>query len=95
MSNPRQTPPGPIEHDEDGDPLPQPAKNSDLADLIQLLEYGRVKDYALGPVIQVGKIRVQVQDIRQARKIRDLVGKQDMPPEPTIWQMTGAEDEDE
>lgn len=90
---PRTPPPGPLEHDEEGDPLPQPAPASDLADLIQLLEYARTKDFQIGPFVQVGKIRLQVADIRQARKIGDLTGRATAAPEPSIWQMTGAGDD--
>lgn len=91
MPGSRPTPPGPIEHDEDGDPLPQPAETSDLADLIQLLEYARLKDFQVGPVVRVGKIQVQVRDIRQLRKVRDLLGKDaDPQPEPSIGEMVGV-----
>lgn len=87
--NPRPLPPGPVEHDSEGDPLPQPAAASDLADLIQLLEYARTKDFAIGPFVQVGKIRVQVADVRQARKLgTDRPQPSSAATEPTIWDMT-------
>lgn len=86
----RPPPPGPLAHDEEGDPLPQPAAESDLADLIQLLEYARTKDFQIGPFVQVGKIRVQVADIRQARKLG--VDRPRAEPEPSIGEMVGVED---
>lgn len=61
----RILPPGPVAFDDDGDPIPQPAAQSDLADLIQMLEYGRKKGFRFGPVVHVGKIITQVQDLRQ------------------------------
>jgi hypothetical protein len=61
----RVLPPGPVEWDQEGDPVPQPAKESDLADLIQLLEYGRRKGFRVGPMVRIGKITVQVSDLRQ------------------------------
>jgi hypothetical protein len=61
----RPLPAGPVEHDDDGNPVPQPAENSDLRDLIQLLEYGRAKGFRIGPTVRVGKIVTQVRDLRQ------------------------------
>lgn len=58
--------PGPVEHDDDGDPVPQPEPKSDLADLIQLLEYARKKGFRIGPAIRVGKIITTVHDLRQS-----------------------------
>lgn len=59
-------PPGPIEHDDDGNSIPQPAENSDAADLIQLLEYGRVKGFEFSGSVRVGKITIQtVRDLRR------------------------------
>lgn len=86
----RPPPPGPIAHDEEGDPLPQPAPESDLADLIQLLEYARTKDFQVGPFVQVGKIRVQVADIRQLRKLG--MDRPRAEPEPSLGQMVGVPD---
>lgn len=83
----RPLPPGPLEHDEDGDPLPQPAAASDLADLIQLLEYARTKQFRIGPMIRIGKIALQVRDLRQDKQL-GAAEKQDAPPEPDIWDMT-------
>lgn len=72
---------GPLEHDEDGDPVPQPAENSDLRDLIQLLEYGRARGFRIGPAVRVGKLAVQVTDLRQ----REGKPDQDESPDPGVW----------
>ncbi len=62
----RPLPPGPIEHDDDGNAIPKLADNSDAADLIALLEYGRVKGFLLEGSIRVGKITIQtVRDLRR------------------------------
>jgi hypothetical protein len=85
----RIPPPGPLEHDLDGDPLPQPAAASDLADLIQLLEYARAKDFVLGPIVQVGKIRCQVADLRQAKR-HGLDQQRSSEPEPSMGDLVGV-----
>lgn len=82
MTDVRPLPPGPVEHDEDGDPIPQPAENSDVRDLIQLLEYGRAKGFELGGAIRVGKVAVQrVRDLRQ----REGRADRDEAPDPGVW----------
>lgn len=58
-------PTGPIDSDEDGNAVPLPPVESDLAQLIQLLEYGRKRGFRIGPTVQIGKIAVQVADLRQ------------------------------
>lgn len=79
----RPLPPGPVEYDDDGVPIPQPAPDSDLADLIQLLEYGRRKGFVIGPMVRIGKIALQVVDARQQRG-----STRPSEPEPSIWDMT-------
>jgi hypothetical protein len=83
----RALPPGPVEWDDDGDPVPQPAKESDLADLIQLLEYGRRKGFRVGPMVRIGKITVQVSDLRHR-----AAAVEETAPEPSIWQEHGYDD---
>lgn len=58
-------PTGPIDSDEDGNVVPVPPADSDLAQLIQLLEYGRRRGFRIGPTVQIGKLAVQVADLRQ------------------------------
>lgn len=83
----RPLPPGAVETDADGDQLPMPAENSDLADTIQLLEFCRRKGYVVGPMLRVGKLVMQIVDIRQ-RKREGLTGE---PPadKTDIWEEHG------
>lgn len=90
--NPRPPPPGPLAHDEEGDPLPQPAPNSDLADLIALAEWARQKEFLLAGPIRVGKIVIQgFQDIRQARRL-GVDRPRQVEPEPSIGAMVGVDE---
>lgn len=78
----RPLPPGPVLDDEDGNPLPQPAENSDVRDFIQLMEWARQKGFELTGAVRVGKIAVQrVRDLRQTEARRD----KDDPPDPGVW----------
>lgn len=79
MTRPPTT--GPIDHDEDGNPIPQPAENSDLRDAIQLLEYGRARGFKIGPAVRVGKLTFQVRDLRQTEGRAD----KDDDPDPGVW----------
>lgn len=64
---------GPIDSDEDGNAVPLPPAESDLAQLIQLLEYGRRRGFRIGPAVRIGKLAVQVQDLRQTEgTMRDM-----------------------
>lgn len=76
---------GPVDHDDDGNPVPLPADGSDLAQLIQLLEYARVRGFRVGPLIQIGGIAVQVRDLRQHEGRRDT----DDAPDPGPWARAG------
>lgn len=58
-------PTGPIDADEDGNVVPVPPADSDLAQLIQLLEYGRRRGFRIGPTVKIGQLVTQVQDLRQ------------------------------
>jgi hypothetical protein len=58
-------PTGPIDADEDGNAVPVPPAESDLAQLIQLLEYGRKRGFRIGPTVKIGQLVTQVQDLRQ------------------------------
>lgn len=82
MNDVRPLPPGPVAHDEDGNPLPQPAEASDARDLIQLLEWARLKGFEFTGAVRVGKIAIQsVRDLRQTEGRRD---RDDMP-DPGVW----------
>lgn len=79
---------GPLEHDEEGNALPRPEARSDLADLIQLLEYGRRRGFRIGPMVRLGKITLQIQDLRQTE------GRGGEPkPERSIWDEHGYRDD--
>ena len=58
-------PTGPIDSDEDGNVVPVPPADSDLAQLIQLLEYGRRRGFRIGPTVKIGQLVTQIQDLRQ------------------------------
>jgi hypothetical protein len=88
----RPLPPGPVETDADGDPLPMPAENTDLADAIQLLEFCRRKGYVVGPMLRVGKLVMQIVDIRQ-RKREGLTGDP-APDKSDIWEEHGYKPRD-
>lgn len=82
MSILRPLPPGPVLDDEEGNPLPQPAENSDVRDLIALMEWARQKGFELAGGVRVGKISVQrVRDLRQTEARRD----KDEAPDPGVW----------
>ncbi len=75
----KPTPTGPLDADEEGNTLPVPPAESDLAQLIQLLEYARKRGYRIGPTVKVGAIVTQVQDLRQEE------GGVELPPDPGPW----------
>lgn len=77
-------PPSPVQYDDDGFPVPQPVNGSDLADLMQLLLWGRKQGFAIGPMVRIGKIALQVADTRQQRG-----GGKPSEPEPSIWEEHG------
>lgn len=82
----RPIPPGPIEHDDDGNPIPIPDASSDALDLFAIMEYGRRKGFQFGGAIRVGKIAIQrVVDLRQHEARRDL-GED---PDPGVWAAHG------
>lgn len=58
--------------DDDGNVILPPPADSDVANLIYLLEYGRKRGFMLGPAITVGATTVMVRDLRQmAQQRRD------------------------
>lgn len=51
-------------HDEAGNAIAiDPA--SPIAPVVQLLEYGRARGFRIGPLVKIGDVVVQVQDLRQ------------------------------
>lgn len=79
-------PTGPIDADEDGNVVPVPPAESDLAQLIQLLEYGRRRGFRIGPTVKIGQLVTQVQDLRQTEGTG-----QGLEPDPGPWRAAGYE----
>lgn len=52
------------DHDDDGNNLTPPKADSDVGQLIYLLEWGRQRGFQIGPTIQIGTVIVQVRDQR-------------------------------
>lgn len=76
-----------IDADDEGNNLPVPPADSDIGQLIYLLEYGRQRGFRIGPTVQIGNVIVQVSDLRQHE------GRaQSETPEPTIWQQNGHDE---
>ena len=55
-----------VDHTDEGDSLSVPDVNSDAGVIVYLLEFARRRGFAIGPMIRVGKIALQVTDLRQA-----------------------------
>lgn len=51
--------------DEDGNDLLPPAPNSDVGQLIYLLEWGRQRGFRIGPRVQIGEVVLELADLRQ------------------------------
>ena len=63
--------PKPPEHDDDGNPLALPDPQSDVGQLIYLLEWARIRGFRIGPEVRIGGLGVVVRDLRQTEKRRD------------------------
>lgn len=57
--------PDPPDHTDDGDDIPRAPAGSDLEQLFTLLEFCRLRDFRLLGPVQIGRIAVQVADMRQ------------------------------
>lgn len=53
------------DHDEDGNDLVVPPPDSDVGQLLYLLEYGRQRGFRIGPRVQIGDVVLEVADLRQ------------------------------
>ena len=71
--------------DEHGNPLPEVDPMSSAGQLIALLEYCRRRQFRIGPMVKIGDVMVQVQDLRQDDG-RDLP---DMPEDPELARIMG------
>lgn len=67
--------------DDDGNIINPPSPDSDVMQLIYLLEYGRTRGFKIGPTVQIGTVIVQVADIRQAKMEHTESAQPDLDPE--------------
>lgn len=51
--------------DEHGNALPALDPTSAAYQLVALLEYARIRGFRIGPMVKIGDVVVQVQDLRQ------------------------------
>lgn len=75
-------------HDVDGNDLPELPQDSDVRSLLHLLEYCRVRGFAVGPHIQIGSVIVEVRDLRQAEAGRRGA------PELGVWEEHGHKEDE-
>jgi hypothetical protein len=75
---------------DEGEALPMLPADSDLGQLIYLLEYARIRGFRLGPEIQIGNLIVKVDDLRQ--KLRDPGDPKKPDKEGDIWSEHGHEE---
>lgn len=54
----------PPDADDDGNPLALPDPTTDVGQLIYLLEWARIRGFQVGPMVKLGRLVVQVQDLR-------------------------------
>lgn len=81
-----------ITNNADGEMLKPPPDDSDVAQIIYLLEWGRMRGFVLGPTIQVGETIVQVTDPVLERRVKaDATSSNPRPA--TIWEEAGYDGE--
>lgn len=73
-----------LDADDEGNDLTPPSPDSEVGQLIYLLEYGRARGFRIGPTVQIGNVVVQVSDLRQTEGRR-----QNDVRETTIWEDHG------
>lgn len=73
--------------DDDGNIINVPPPDSPVAHIVFLLEYARQRGFQIGPHVQIGDVKIQVTDLRQA------AGDTPKQPETTIWQENGYDGE--
>ncbi len=61
------------------------AVSDDVTSAIRILEWARLKGFRIGPILEVGSVRMQVVDLKQEK-----IGALDMGPEQTVEEMYGA-----
>ena len=77
--------------DDDGNVLPPPDGDTPIAQIIYLLEYGRVRGFRVGPTVKVGDTVVQVRDLRQERELaQETGGHDDVAPDSDMATLLGG-----
>lgn len=75
-------------HDKDGNPLPDIDPMSNVGQAVALLHHARKHGFRVGPLIKVGDVVIQVQDLEQSPG-RNL----EMPEDRGPWAAAGLDDE--
>lgn len=75
--------------DEHGNALPALDPTSPVFQLVALLEYARHRGFRIGPMVRIGDVTVQVQDLRQDE------GRGVAPPDVGPWTAAGYPEGDE
>lgn len=73
--------------DKNGNVIPPPDSETDVAKMIYLLEYCRHRNFVVGPIVQVGDVVLQVKDPTLERAPTEKKA------EVTIWEQHGHKDE--
>ncbi len=60
-----------VKSDDDGNDLTAPGPDTDVGQLIYLLEWARQRGFQIGPTIQIGNVVVQVRDKRASEQDRE------------------------
>lgn len=79
--------------DDDGNALPPPAPDSPVAQIMYLLEWGRLRGFQIGPRVQVGDTIIETVDLRQrASLIKDQrSGQPDLVPGTDMYTLLAGE----
>lgn len=71
--------------DDQGNVIPPPAPDHPVMALIYLLEYARKHSFRVGPIVEIGDLKLQVADMWQARE----AAGQAAPRELDVWEEHG------
>lgn len=73
---------------EDGEFLSPPDPSSPVGQLIYLIEWARLRGVRIGPVVEIGDLKLQIQDLRQHEGRRGGDAEADKGP----WAAAGYEE---